>query len=155
MGTEENREVVRRLLAQAWCTSNVDLVDELLAVGYRCHGPARTDATRDREAAKEAIAGLFTAVPDLWVAVEEMVAEGDRVVARYTVRGTLRGAPADIPPAERRVLAHASGWFRVQAGQIAEEWQGAETRRLLQRVGATARQARRVRERGGGAREPR
>jgi steroid delta-isomerase-like uncharacterized protein len=61
-------------------------------------------------------------VPDLSVSVEDVIAEGDRVVIRDTIRGTHRGPFAGLPPTGRAVTVPRIGIFRILDGQIKEYW---------------------------------
>jgi steroid delta-isomerase-like uncharacterized protein len=79
---------------------------------------------------------MSRAFPDLERTIEDLVAEGDKVVARWTARGTHDGDFNGIPPTGK--TAHSSGItiFRIADGRIVEEWAESDTLGLLQQVGA-------------------
>ena len=108
MSAEMNKEVVRRFIREVLSGSRVESVDELLAPGYvnRAFGV-------DLPAFKEMLAGLTAALPDRKFDVEELVAEEDAVVARFTLE--VRG-PDDRPVAFRGLT-----YYRLVNGKIVED----------------------------------
>ncbi len=69
------------------------------------------------------VTAMRTAVPDLQLTVEDMVAEGDKVVVRWTFRGTHTGVSASgTPPTGKPLTALAIGIYRFVDGKIAEDW---------------------------------
>lgn len=79
---------------------------------------------------------METAFPDLDRQIEDMVAEGDRVVVRWTAKGTHLGDFNGIPPTGNFATSSGITIFRVAEGRIVEEWSESDTLGLLQQVGA-------------------
>ncbi len=79
---------------------------------------------------------LAVAFPDQQRIVEDLVAEGDRVVARVTNRGTHRSAYLGIPPTGKQVRFTAIGIYRIAGGRIAESWVIKDDISILQQLGA-------------------
>src|SRR2546425_11612355 len=96
MSTEENKALVRRGIEEVWNQKKVAIVDELAATDYVSHNPTMT--THGLEQYKQLVTMYFSAFPDLHITVEDMIAEGDKVVCRWTARGTQQGAFMGIPP---------------------------------------------------------
>ena len=71
---------------------------------------------------KETFAEAREGFPDLSITVEDVMAEGDRVAARVTMRGTHRGAFQGIAPTGKRVEVRAIDMFRISGGKIVEHW---------------------------------
>ena len=71
---------------------------------------------------KETFSEAREGFPDLTIAVEDLMAEGDRVAARVTMRGTHRGRFQDIAPTGKRVEVRAIDMFRISNGKIVEHW---------------------------------
>ncbi|MEV5971308.1 ester cyclase [Streptomyces sp. NPDC051921] len=94
-------------------------IDELVAPDVVFHAPVPTGLT-GAAALKRVWAVLLRAYPDLHVAVEETIAEGDKVVARNTVTGTHLGAYQGVPPTGRTVRYSEIFIFRFAGGRIAE-----------------------------------
>lgn len=79
--------------------------------------------------------GWRSAFPDLNVAVDLMVAEGDLVAVRWTARGTNTGTGNGIPATGRKVEVSGTAIFRFEDGRIAEEWTSANMLGLLRQLG--------------------
>ena len=96
-------------------------IDEVVEPDVLFHAPVPTGAT-GAQALKQVWAGLLHAFPDIHVAVEDVIAEGDKVVARNTVTGTHQGEFRGVPPTGKSVSYHEIFVFRVSGGRIAEIW---------------------------------
>jgi predicted ester cyclase len=85
---------------------------------------------------KQLMAMYFSAFPDLRFAVEDMVAEGDKVVLRYTIRGTHRGELMGIPLTDKQVTLTATETYRLAGGKIEEQWVNMDALGMMQQLGA-------------------
>ncbi|HEX6506061.1 MAG TPA: ester cyclase [Chloroflexota bacterium] len=83
------------------------------------------------------IASIRTAFPDLRVEIEDMVAEGDRVAARVTHRGTHGGSFLGVPPTGRLVTYEGTVIFRIADGRIADRWGTVDLFGILLQLGVT------------------
>lgn len=136
VATETNKGVVRRFLEEGWGAGDLAVVDELIAPTavhpyYREYPPGP-------EGFKHSILGPRRTLPDLRVVVEDLVAEGDRVVARYTWHGTDRGGWPETPPTGKRVTTIGMDIYRVADGQIVEYWTVLDELALRQQLGLIA-----------------
>jgi steroid delta-isomerase-like uncharacterized protein len=109
-------------------------VDELFAPDARIRTPLPIVATV-AQAVKEVFARLFRIYPDLHVAIEELIEEGDKVVSRNTVTGTQRGEYMGRPPTGKRVTYNEIFIFRFAGGRIAETWGVADVFSQMQQLG--------------------
>lgn len=116
MSTEQNKAIVRRFMTEVLATGNTDLVDELLAPDYR----NRTYNT-DRAGFKPLLGGMRSAIPDLHFEIQELVAEGDAVVARFTTGGTNTGSLMGMPPTGKSFSARGLTYYRLANGKIVED----------------------------------
>jgi predicted ester cyclase len=92
MSTEENKATVRRLMEEAFGGGKPGLVDALLDPDFVRYDPyIEAGEVRGAQTVKENIAWFRNAFPDLSCTVEEQVAEGEKIVSRWTVRGTHQG----------------------------------------------------------------
>lgn len=119
--SSENAALYRRWFEEVVGGGNLALADELLAEDYRLHlsgmpGPV------DREAHKQLVLMFRTGFPDWVETVEDVIAEGDRVVIRVTGMGTHRGSFQGIPPTGASVRAGGVGIARIAGGRVAEAW---------------------------------
>ena len=101
---EQNKALVRRLLEEAFGQGKVDVVDEVLDTDFVCYDPnSESGEVRGAETIKGEIEYFRNALPDLTYTVEDQIAEGDRVVTRYTVSGTHQGELFGVPATGERV----------------------------------------------------
>ena len=118
--TEANKALVRRVY-DAFNSGGVDLLDEAVAVDFDDHDPMPSQAP-GIAGLKQAV-GLFRAAfPDGEMTVDELLADGDKVIARVTLRGTQSGEFFGHPPSGREVTAEGIEVFRIADGKIKEGW---------------------------------
>ncbi len=121
MGADANRAVVRRFVEQVLAGGDFAALAELAAPDCVDHAaPARGLP------ALAAVAGVVVewhaAFPDLQVTIEDLLAEGDRVVVHATLRGTHRGDFFGLPPTGRPLAVGGLGRYRLDGGRIVERW---------------------------------
>ncbi len=102
MSILENKAVVRRFFEELLSTDNLAVADELLSPGFRFYF-AGSPEPMDRECYKEFLVARRAAFPDRRFVVEDMIAEGDKVSARFTMRGTHKGEFRSIVPSGTEV----------------------------------------------------
>jgi steroid delta-isomerase-like uncharacterized protein len=133
---EENKAVVLRQEEEIFTRGNLDAADEIYAPGYVGHDPSNPEDVWGPEAAKQAAADYRRAFPDLRVTVEDLIAEGDKVVARLRFRGTHLGELEGIAPTGRRVDCTGIVVSRMEGGKIAEDWANFDDLGLMRQLGA-------------------
>src|SRR4051794_40723679 len=106
MAPEEMKEIARRGAAECWHWHNMDALDDILAPNYTVFVGGQP-AYVGRDAMKAQVTQAQGAFPDVNVTVEDLIAEGDKVVARFTFRGTHPGPyhmdMGDLPPTGKKV----------------------------------------------------
>jgi predicted ester cyclase len=118
--SEANKEIIRRY-QEAYNTSNLDVLDEVLAPDWKTNGwPA--GVPQSIEAAKGFYQEVLKSFPDVQFITEQLVAEGDWVVQRHTFRGTFQNELAGLPPTGKVVGLQGVSMFRVAGGEIVEHW---------------------------------
>jgi steroid delta-isomerase-like uncharacterized protein len=120
MSVDTNKALARRYNKEIDTDGNLALVDELFAANYVLHMPGLPPI--DREGYKQMIAMFRAAFPDLVVTTDAQVAEGDRVVNRWTTRGTHRGEFMGIPATGKMVMFTGMNILRFENGKITEHW---------------------------------
>ena len=134
MSVEENKAVFRRFFEEVANKGNFQAVDELFGSDVVYHLPG-SDPVHGRDGVKGVVGAFRTAFPDLHVSIEEMIGEGDKVVARVTPSGTntgeLMGAPATGKKASWRVVHVA----RFDGGQVVEDRITFDQLAFLQQLG--------------------
>jgi steroid delta-isomerase-like uncharacterized protein len=135
--SEENKAILRRVTDEVFGQGNLDLVDELFAADYVLHDPGIPGGElRGPEDFKQRWVSMFrTAYPDLQLSVEDQIAEGDKVVARYTGRGTHQGELMGIPPTGNEVSVGGIIISRVSGGRVEEEWNSFDALGMMQQLG--------------------
>jgi len=135
MSAEENKEIVRRFWG-VWEEGNIGLVDELVGPDYVNHSPGMPNQPQGPEGIK-AIVNMFRAgMPDLRVVIEDVIAEGDKVMMRYRIEGTHEGELFGVPPTGRRVSIESITVERVSGRKIREHWRVTDTLDMMQQLGA-------------------
>ena len=140
--SEENKRISRRVAEEVFSAGNVDVVDELVAENFVNHDPAAPpDLPPGREGLKALARFYKSAFPDAQITVEDQVAEGDRVVTRYSARGTHEGDFAGMPATGKQVAGTGITIDRIEGGKIVESWNQFDQLGLLQQLGGVPEQA--------------
>jgi len=134
MSAEENKAIVRKYLDEAWSKRNVGILDELMAPNYARYLPGQ-DKPLDREGQKQRIAGFHAAMPDLAFFVEDLFAEGDRVVFRVMIRGTQQGAFMGIAPTGKQLTVTAIDIARLENRKVVDNWGQSDMLGLMRLLG--------------------
>ena len=135
MGTPEgeHKAVVRRLIEQAFNAGDVAVINELVARDYVLHVAPEV---RGPQGMQHFVTMYRTAFPDYSCIVDDQIAEGDKVVARWTATGTHRAEFAGVPATGKPVRITAINIHRVAGGQIQEGWLNWDALGTLQQLGA-------------------
>ena len=131
--SEMNKAVVRRAVEELFNTGNLEIEDEVFAPDFVDHSPSDLESS-GLENFKRFVVGWRAAFPDTRSAVEDMIAEGDRVEVRWTTQATHRGEFLGVPPAGNVMTARWLGIF-LSNGKIADIWDHYETQWLLHQLG--------------------
>ena len=112
---EENKAIVRRYLDEPWNKGNLAILDELCAPGFRVNGVGGLIEL------KCAIFEARRAFPDMHDTLEEIIAEGDKVVFRWTITGTHQGVYEGVAPTEKPIKFTGITIVRLADGRIVED----------------------------------
>jgi steroid delta-isomerase-like uncharacterized protein len=134
MSAEESKAIMRRFW-DAWEQGNVDLLDELLAPEYINHILAAPDLPPGPEGVKEVVSMFHSAMPDLRVVIEDMIAEGEKVATRYALEGTHRGHLFGAAPTGKRLSIKSITLERVSDGKIKEHWRNTDEVDMMRQLG--------------------
>jgi len=133
MPVEENKAIVRRCYEEL-NKKNLGIGDELFAANYVNHQPGGGEVHGPEEL-KQLLTGFFTAFPDLRFTVEDLVAEGDKVVARWTSQGTHKGEFMGIAATGKQGATTGIAIFRIVGGKVVEEWAEMDMLGMMQQLG--------------------
>ena len=137
MSTEENKALMRRIYEEVFNQKNLVAIDDFIAPNFVNHSAAQLGMTGgDLEHVKQFVSMVMQVFPDLHYTVEDLVAEGDKVVARLTISGTQQGAFMGIPPTNKHATISDIEIFRITGGKAVETWVQVDFLGLLQQLGA-------------------
>jgi steroid delta-isomerase-like uncharacterized protein len=136
--SEANKESMRRVLEEAFGQGKMEIIDELLDPDFVCHDPnSESGEIRGADTIKGEIEYFRNAVPDLTYTVEDQVVEGDKVVSRYTARGTHQGEFFGVPGSGRHIEMTGITIDRFdESGKLIEEWPEYDLLGAMQQMGA-------------------
>jgi steroid delta-isomerase-like uncharacterized protein len=133
--SEENKAAARRFY-DAWHGGDLDSLDDLIAQDVVDHDPYSPHASEGLEGVKKLIAMYREAFPDVRFTIEDQVAEGDKVVTRWTATGTHEGQLMGVEPTGKTSTITGIGIDRFEDGKIVEVWGNWDTLALMQDIGA-------------------
>ncbi len=134
MTVEENKALLRRIIDQAFNERNLGVVDELLSEDFVGHSwPPEVDSSR--EGLKQLVNIFTVAFPDLHVQIDELIAEGDKVVARVTTGGTHQSDLMGMAATGKRVSFAEVHIIRIANGKAVEHWGVEDSLGMMQQLG--------------------
>jgi steroid delta-isomerase-like uncharacterized protein len=131
---EANKAVVRRFLEEFLSCGDPSVADQLLAPDFADHNPSNPNLS-GRENVKRSAHNWCAAFPDTRTVVDDVIAESDRVAARWTSTATHLGEFMGVSASGQRVTVTGSGLFRLAQGRIVESWDHFDALGLLQQLG--------------------
>jgi steroid delta-isomerase-like uncharacterized protein len=134
MTPEESKALVQRFYDEGWNANNLDVYEELVTEDFVDH-QALPGLPPGREGFKALNVMFRSAFPDVWVNVEALAAEGDKVAARWTSTGTHQGDLFGIPPTGRTVNVSATVLYRVEGDRLAEGWINRDDVGMMRQLG--------------------
>jgi predicted ester cyclase len=135
MGAEENKELIRRYMA-AVDTGNPDVLDDYLAPDFVDHNPF-PGTTPDLQGMKDAFNLFLEATPGDH-RIEDLVAEGDKVVARISAKGTHEADLFGVPATHNPLTMTGIAIWRIADGKIVEHWNQTDVFGVMVQIGAVS-----------------
>jgi steroid delta-isomerase-like uncharacterized protein len=133
--TEENKRITRLICEEIINKGNIDKADEVIAEDMRNHDPA--NPAQGREGFKRFFELFRAAFPDVQNTIEDIIAEGNTVVARVTIRATHTGEFMGIPPTGRKIETSVIDILRFKDGVVVEHWAQVDQLTMLRQLGLT------------------
>lgn len=133
MSLKDNKAKFRLLYEEILNKGKVELFEELCAPNFVKHAipPA---ADYGIEGSKQSVMMLRKAFPDIKYTVEDMIEEGDKIVARWTAHGTHKGEFMGIPPTGKQVTFTGIEIIRIEGDKAVEEWEELDRAGLMQQL---------------------
>jgi steroid delta-isomerase-like uncharacterized protein len=136
MSIEQNKKIVHRYVEEVSNRRNVDAIGELISDNYIHHyDDGTTSKVRGPDYVKESVSSVGSAYPDAHFTIEDMIAEGDKVVYRWTATGTHQGEDMGIAATGKRVTLTGITILRIEDGKIAERWASEDTLGMMRQLG--------------------
>jgi steroid delta-isomerase-like uncharacterized protein len=136
MSAEENKAIARRHFEELWQKGDVSVADEIYAADAVGHDPMNPGHADYPESERQAIIRDNTAFPNPQVTIEDQIAEGDKVVTRWTFRATHSGDFMGMPPSGKRLDVTGVHIHRIGGGKIVEIWAYPDALGFMQQLGA-------------------
>lgn len=132
---EANKALMRDYLENFWNQGNTAAADRFVDPNVVLHDVLRQGQASGLEGLKQKMLALRKAMPDMYVKVEDMFAEGDKVTIRYTAYGTHRRTFQGIPATHKRWKLDAIAIARIVNGKMVEGWEESDQIGMMQQLG--------------------
>jgi len=134
MSTEENKAIVRRF-GQVWGKGSLAAIDEFADPNLSVYYPVLPEPIRGPEGFKQFLMQFHIAFPDVEATFEDFIAEDDKVVVRWTLRGTHQGELLGIKPTDNKVAWSGITIYRLVRGKVVEERGEEDALGLMRQLG--------------------
>jgi steroid delta-isomerase-like uncharacterized protein len=135
MSTEANKALVRRFYDEVINGRKLEVLNEILDPNFEGFKVEGEDRVRDRADFKAIMAMVLDAFADYHQTIHDWIAEGDKVVARWSIRGTHTGTYVNIPATGKQIKTTGIDIFRVAGNTIREHWAEMDYYGTLQQMG--------------------
>jgi steroid delta-isomerase-like uncharacterized protein len=133
MSTAENKVFAYRILEEIFSHGNLSNMDELFSPDIVIHDPDKE--LRGLEQVKQGIMRLRMAFPDLHYTAEDMIAEEDKVVIRFTGQGTHRGEFRGVPPTDKKMTYTGIMILRFVKKKVVDYWAVSDALGIYRQLG--------------------
>lgn len=133
--TAVNKRIVRRYFEEVLTAGNLTLIEELIAQNYVSHYPAGYELGGGPEDVRQIVTSVRRAFPDVHFSVDDLIAEGEKVVCRWTFQGVQEADFMGISATGRKATVMGIAVYRVMNGQIAEAWFTWDALGLMRQLG--------------------
>ena len=136
MLTETNKTVSRRFLEEVFGKGKLNVLDEIIAKDHVNSGPGTIPGLPNGpEGTKQFVTAYRNAFPDLHLTIDEQIAEGDKVMTRWSAQGTHQGELAGLPATGKSSTVTGISIDRIVNGKIAESWGIFDEFGMMQQLG--------------------
>ena len=135
MSTEQNKALFRRVIEEVFNRGNISLLDELFAPDFVEHEELPPGIPAGSEGVKQLSTMFRSAFPDFKATIDDIIAEGDKVVVRGTWSGTHKGEFMGIPPTGKSVSFGVIDIVRIAGGKFVEYWGQMDSMGMMQQLG--------------------
>ncbi len=133
MSAENNKATALRWYESVFNAGRLELIEELFATNFVDHDPS--NPLPGYVGLRQLVGMYRSAFPDIHLSVEDTIAEGDKIVTRFTGRGTHKGPLMGIPPTGKKVTITALDILHFKDGRIVEHWGNQDLLGMMQQLG--------------------
>lgn len=133
MSAEENKLIIRRLIMEVWGNGDMAALDEIVSSDFIDH--TTTGDVAKSENFKNLVIGFRSAFPDIQFTIEDIMAEGDKVIARWGASGTHKGEFLGHAPTDNRISITGVHIYRLSNEKLVERWGNWDQLGLMQQIG--------------------
>ncbi len=133
--SDANKTLVRRLFDEVWNKGHQQVADELFAQNYNHHDSSTPDLGRGPDSEKKRVTLYRNAFPDIRFTVEDLIAEGESVTARWSCHGTHKGELNGIAPTGRQFTISGISVARFTNGKMIEGYVNWDALGMMQQLG--------------------
>lgn len=133
MGTEDHEDLLRRYIHEVWDHHDPDAITGFLGPGYVRHLSPTLPPIGRREQI-DRLRSFGAAFPDVSITLEDVLARGDRLAFRSTMRGTHQGEFLGLEATGRRIEVNLLDLWRIEGGMVVEQWGGPDTYDLMRQL---------------------
>jgi predicted ester cyclase len=133
---QKNKDVVRLVTEKGFNEGDLEGLGQYFSAEYTVHAPGVPPLPPGPGAFRAAVSLWRQAFPDIYVTVEDVAGEGEKVYCRFTTRGTHTGALMGIPATGKNVTIHEMSCHRLVGGKVVESWIGDNVPNILHQIGA-------------------
>ena len=134
----ENKTLARRVREEIWKVGKLEVADEIIDTNCATHvqDPITPDFGRGPNGTRQLVSLYRSAFPDVQMTIDDIVAEGDKVMVRWTGRGTHKGQLLNLAPTNKQVSVTGIDVYRISRLKIQETWINWDALSFLQQLGA-------------------
>jgi len=136
MAAEQDKALIVRFVEELFNRGNIGIVDEIFAPDFIEREQLPPGIPSGREGVKVLATMLRSAFPDFKATIDDILAEGDKVVIRMTWSGTQKGEFMGVPATGKRVSVGVIDIIRITNGKLVEHWGQMDSMSLMQQLGA-------------------
>jgi steroid delta-isomerase-like uncharacterized protein len=133
MTPDERKQTLRRVIDEVYNKGNVDAMDEVFAPHCSFHDPSFP--VEGVAGTKQFVRELRAAQPDFHCDVQDILVDGDRTAARWTMGGTDRNEFRGMPPTGKSYVVTGTTFNQWEGDRIVEEWDNYDSLGMLQQLG--------------------
>jgi steroid delta-isomerase-like uncharacterized protein len=130
-----NKAIVRRLYEEVWNLRKLELINEIVSPSHALHAPTLLGSSVGPEAYKRQFLSMLEGYPDLQWTVEDLIAEGDKVVACWTMSGTHKGEYMGVPATNKKVSFDGITIHHFSGGKIMDSYSNWDALGMMQQLG--------------------